>query len=41
VSTPPGSEIFDLAEYYAFRIFLLMGFVSWLYRILKKETTGK
>ena len=35
--TPPGSEWFDFAEYYAFRIFLLIGFVFWLYRLLRRE----
>jgi hypothetical protein len=35
--THPCSEWFDFAEYYAFRVFLLIGFVSWLWRILKNE----
>jgi len=41
VHTPPGSEFFDFAEYYVFRVFLLVVFVVWLYRAAKKELVKK
>ncbi len=33
----PYSEWFGLIEYYAFRLFLLAGFLIWLYRRIKDE----
>ncbi len=35
--TPPGFDVFELIEYYTFKIFLLVCFLFTLYEILKRK----
>ena len=37
VHTPPGLDWFDLIEYYAFRLTLLISFLYTLYQVLKHK----
>jgi hypothetical protein len=40
VSTPPNFDLFDLIEYYAFRLTLLISFLYTLYQVLKHKLKG-
>ena len=35
--TPPGLDFFDLIEYYAFRLTVLISFLWTLYQVLKHK----
>jgi hypothetical protein len=40
VPTPPNFDWFDLIEYYAFRLTLLISFIYTLYEVLKRKLKG-
>jgi hypothetical protein len=41
VPIPSGFDIFDLIEYYAFRLTLLISFLYTLYQVLKHKLKGR
>jgi hypothetical protein len=40
VHTPPGFDWFDLIEWYAFKLTLLVSFLYTLYQVLKHKLKG-
>ena len=40
MNTPPGLDWFDLIEYYAFRLVLLISFLYTLWEVLKRKLKG-